>query len=305
MGSGLPVTTGSRVIGPRPRCSRGAIGSLHMVARSRPVGSGAPCGNGSGGRRSTAGASTVWSGTFRLRGTGLGCQHAPIGSPEASTAFMESCVLRSGASGRGMPRGGGPRPFSSTASAPRVSGSVGLVRRRSRNPILISSAPTDCSISESGFRRERRVSTPRPALWSAVAANDWSRVRELVLEGSVDIDQRYQGWTPLMKAAELGATRIVDFLLEQGAELEAVNKRGRSALSFAAAPSSDGRIKRQASVEVIECLLGWGADMNMRDGRGYTAKELALHERRGEVVALFERYEREHPRVSGALGDVA
>ena len=55
-----------------------------------------------------------------------------------------------------------------------------------------------------------------------------------------DPEERYSGWTPLMKASEEGLVEIMRLLLKKSVDVEAKNKKGRSALSFAAAPSING-----------------------------------------------------------------
>ena len=103
-----------------------------------------------------------------------------------------------------------------------------------------------------------------------------------------DIEEKYNGWSPLMKAAEEGHVLILQLLLEWNADLEVTNENGRSALSFAAAP----RQERSISVEALRILLEAGADFEKRDDRGQTAKARAQGEKRDAAIEVFEEFER-------------
>jgi len=93
-------------------------------------------------------------------------------------------------------------------------------------------------------------------LWKAVEDGNSARVLELLRdpeEGCVDVDVRYRGWTPLMKAADLGNdgdvryrgwtplmkaadlgnVEILRLLLQYQAEVSAVNHKGRRPLDVA------------------------------------------------------------------------
>ncbi len=68
--------------------------------------------------------------------------------------------------------------------------------------------------------------------------------------------------TPLMAAAVHNNPNVVDFLLDQGAMIDAVDRDGYSALMIAA---SKGR------VDVVKVLLARGANVNLLDNNGMTA----------------------------------
>ena len=75
-------------------------------------------------------------------------------------------------------------------------------------------------------------------------------------------------------------------LIDAGVDLEAVNRKGRSAFSFAAAPS----MKREHNLEAVRILVEKGGDTNRKDNNRNTAKEGAAMERRDDVVALIEQF---------------
>ena len=129
----------------------------------------------------------------------------------------------------------------------------------------------------------------KPVIWSAVASGDIELVRQL-LRASVDIECRYEGWTPLMKAAEMGHVIIIEALLERSADIDARNRKGRTALSFAAAPSMDGTAKRPAALDALRLLLQRGADHTYQDVRGFTAEDHARVEKRDDALAVFSEF---------------
>ena len=110
----------------------------------------------------------------------------------------------------------------------------------------------------------------KPELWQAVEESNIGDVSRLIQSGH-SVNCRYEGWTPLMKAAEIGHCEIMKILLEGRADLEATNNKGRTALSFAAAPSRG----RQACVNAVSFLLDARANISHVDGRGETAKARA------------------------------
>ena len=139
-------------------------------------------------------------------------------------------------------------------------------------------------------RQAKRVkltqTQPKPSLWDAVEKGDEDSVHDLLTIGA-PVDETYMGWTPLMKAAEENHTIIALQLLAHRADLEAVNNTGRTALSFAAAPSGDRPVAR----ETLAFLMAWGADDRHRDDKSRTALEQARNENRTEATKIFEYFE--------------
>ena len=117
---------------------------------------------------------------------------------------------------------------------------------------------------------------------------------EELLLGGADPEERHEGWTPLMKAAEEGAVEVMQMLLDKKVDLEAHNRKERTALSFAAAPSNEGqgrdRIRRSTPVDTLRLLLEHGADPKRKNFRGFTPKELAAREKREDGIAIFDEF---------------
>ena len=97
--------------------------------------------------------------------------------------------------------------------------------------------------------RSSRRELPKPPIWAAVEQGDFSLVSRLIAKG-YDIEQKFQGWSPLMKAAEENETRILQELLQQKADLEVKNRKGRTVLSFAACPS----MRRNTTCDTLRML---------------------------------------------------
>lgn len=135
--------------------------------------------------------------------------------------------------------------------------------------------------------REERPKQAKPELWGAVEEGDEALVRMCLQRGD-EVEEKYLGWSPLMKAAEEDQMDIMEILLSKRADLEVANRKGRTALSFAAAPS----MKRKTAVSALRLLLQHGADTSRKDDNGLTPKEKAEKEERQDALLLFEEFER-------------
>jgi len=109
------------------------------------------------------------------------------------------------------------------------------------------------------------------------AARGFSEIVRRLLDAGVDAKFRYgNDLTALMWAAghEDGvgvraAESVVDLLLSHGAQIDAVDDRGRTALMMAA---------ELGHAEAVGVLIGRGADQTVRDKSGNTALDLAGNE---------------------------
>jgi uncharacterized protein len=131
-------------------------------------------------------------------------------------------------------------------------------------------------------------------LYRAVRGTDLASVR-LLLEHGADPSQGIDdGSTPLMAAAGLGAPRgggddevtdagakadpldVVKALVDKGADVNALNETGMTALHFAVQRGSD---------RIVEYLAGKGAKFDVRNKQGKTPRDLA----RGKTADLIAR----------------
>jgi hypothetical protein len=137
--------------------------------------------------------------------------------------------------------------------------------------------------------REPKLRKPKPELWAAVERNDEPLVQQLLAQGK-DPEERFEGWTPFMKAAEEGAVEAMRMLLDKKADIEASNRKGRTALSFAASPSNDGTTRRPTPVSCLRLLLERGADAKRKDERGISPKDYAMKDKRDDAIAILEEF---------------
>jgi ankyrin repeat protein len=100
-----------------------------------------------------------------------------------------------------------------------------------------------------------------------------------------------QGTSALMMAAAVGNRDIVDALLERGAEVDARNPSGMTALMWCAA-------SRTSSLPVLERLLAAGADPSA-SANGLSALPLAATRGNGEAARALAR----HPRTAKEFGE--
>lgn len=104
-------------------------------------------------------------------------------------------------------------------------------------------------------------------------ASDWLKVQaQINSEIKTEIDQK------LIKAAEEGLLSMVRFLLDSGADVNAVENNGYTALMNAA---------RKGYVKIVELLLERGADKDKASVDGWTALMNASAFDRKEIVDLL------------------
>jgi len=121
----------------------------------------------------------------------------------------------------------------------------------------------------------------------ALELEDFPRARTAIVEGGPITVRDYFGATPLMLAAEKGQADIVQTLLERGADPNAQDGRGNTALMFAVQgePTSmgpgrtewSGRRDMEARTKIVAILLDHHADPNLNPyfyhGRRYRNPE--------------------------------
>jgi len=94
--------------------------------------------------------------------------------------------------------------------------------------------------------------------------------------------------TALIVAADQGHVAVVEYLLEQGCNIEHTNRYGRTALHEAA---------RHGYLEVAQLLMRWGANLNARSNVGDLPIDLAIrygHDAVADAIRAEEIRRRDH-----------
>lgn len=117
-----------------------------------------------------------------------------------------------------------------------------------------------------------------PLMAAADAGN--AEILQILLQTGADVDAAdSNGNTALMDASLRGYEAIVQQLLDAGANVDMVARRGRTALLSACLWGKAG---------VVDQLLSAGADPNARSSRGYTPLDLATSRKHTPVVELLK-----------------
>jgi ankyrin repeat protein len=124
-----------------------------------------------------------------------------------------------------------------------------------------------------------------PLLFALDLWADQPALLDLLLENGADIHARVKdGRTGLMLAAHLGRSERLLLLLARGADVNAQDGRGMTALMTATLARDD-----QAAIKTIRILLDHGANVNARDANGDTALMLASRRAYQEMVSMLRR----------------
>jgi ankyrin repeat protein len=146
--------------------------------------------------------------------------------------------------------------------------------------------------------------------------NGNSKAMEILLKNNpkfLEI-QDERGSTPLLLAAYYGHVDMVEFLLDKGAQVDALDGSGNTALMGVCfkgfTPIAEKLINAGANVnqknamgatcliyavtfnrkEIAELLLKNGADASVKDARGKTAMDLVMEQGNNELEDLLKKY---------------
>ena len=108
-------------------------------------------------------------------------------------------------------------------------------------------------------------------------------VEKLLKEGADVNAKNSEGYTALILASSNGHKEIVEMLLEKGADVNAKDSDGWTALMWAS---------RNGHTETVTILLEEGADVNAKDNYflGSTALDIAIKKEHPEIVKLLKQY---------------
>ncbi|RSL61703.1 hypothetical protein CEP54_006046 [Fusarium duplospermum] len=119
---------------------------------------------------------------------------------------------------------------------------------------------------ENGADPNRREQHGRTALHIAVK-HGYSGIVTTLVDHGADVDARVHSWTPLLLAARDWWFQVPDYLVKKGADVNAADYHGRTALHWAA---------HHGDKRLAQLLLQRGADVNARDRWGKTAFQWAV-----------------------------
>lgn len=123
------------------------------------------------------------------------------------------------------------------------------------------------------------------------AERDNLAVAILLLDRGADVHSRSDGGrTPLHLASRSASASMVEMLLERArADPNAQTAKGRTPLHYAASKAEDGDEERR---EVLRVLRDWGADPEIEDRDGETARDVAQKRGHWDAVATLRRAEK-------------
>lgn len=119
------------------------------------------------------------------------------------------------------------------------------------------------------------------SLHEACALGDVDTVKYLILEESAPISEySFDGWTPLHLAAFFGGYETAQFLIEQGADVNAISSNKLNNRPIHAATA--GR-----KFALVELLLEHQADPNVKQDGGWTPLIQAVHNFDKDMIQLL------------------
>jgi ankyrin repeat protein len=134
-------------------------------------------------------------------------------------------------------------------------------------------------------------------LLAAISRDRLAIARQLISAGA-DVNQHslaHQKITPLIHAASLGKAKLVDFLLDNHARIDAVDAAGKTALMHAAEKDRE---------KIVELLLSRGANPLLKDGRGRDASRYVRSRgRRKGIDKLIDAAKQSYTALKARRGD--
>jgi cytohesin len=116
-------------------------------------------------------------------------------------------------------------------------------------------------------------------------------IAQLLLSHGADLEARgYEKRTPLHQAAMRGRMEVVEFLLSQGASVNAVDSRGQTPLLIAiGVDAGTTELAMKNTRHILGLLLAHGADVNFGEGKR-TALHKAVSRNRKDLVEVLLDY---------------
>ncbi len=108
-----------------------------------------------------------------------------------------------------------------------------------------------------------------------------------LLENGADADMSVQNMTPLMLAIQVGEQEIINLLIKDGANINALNKQRRTPLFYCA---------KYGDKEIAEFLIKNGANAQMKDKKGRTPAQYAFECDNKQVAIYLKNLKQEEKK---------
>ena len=115
----------------------------------------------------------------------------------------------------------------------------------------------------------------------AIAWYDDVKAASLFKKHGAEIDNDTAGGTPFLAAFNWRRFEIAEWFLENGANVNAADPKGNTALFYA--------VKKKYKIEQVEMLLQFGADFNLQNNEGLSAIKLATANKQKKLLSMFTR----------------
>jgi ankyrin repeat protein len=151
------------------------------------------------------------------------------------------------------------------------------------------------ALLEGGARRDARCSKRGTPLFYAVSSQSfevatilltYNLPEGLTCKGLVNVIVEHSV-TPLHISAEKKHTKLVQLLLRHGAEVDASDANGMTALHYACLPMSPKESNPEQQYETVRALLKAGAQRDKKTNRGTTPIMHAVYSESTEVIKLL------------------
>lgn len=129
-----------------------------------------------------------------------------------------------------------------------------------------TASDVEFAVNKAGNKAEETSLKEEIPLINAVRAGNAKQVKKLIKSGADVNAKDDEGKTALMWASMYGHNDMIKFLIKNGADVNAKDNNGNTALMFASKYGHD---------DIVKLLTEAGADANIKNNEGKTAADIA------------------------------